>query len=664
MDRGRKAPLHPFSVRAAGRGYFVIAYILICIYYFPFYRHLKHFLRVFGSIFVILFHVLLYLPSGFGIYWKRTQRIPFHSSKGSTMNASLSRKTAWTALAGASLLLGACINSNENAPAVDPAFADARIDAAVAGRSLAGGFSQTKDWNALPAMDVGVEALAGVSAQVAPLRKGTALAKRSDLDLGGALHADLSDTAKGYATIYAEYELLLVNVKDTAIVKWDANAKDLIQDNENILSFKRVQTHPGGRVETAVFTDGDGDGLVTAVGGNSRARLVITVAQNGTEEKTTLLVGAGADADFDLEDDNTVLEAAWVKTEGGAVVAGSTFLDGDKDGVILDNSKDCLVTLKHYALEPADRPLVAKVEFEARVRVLARKAGDEPVGFFYKETLKSGRVNQVSIKNADGGSDIVKGGKMTVRLEATSAAAGDTLRHAAVDFVMNPGQDLKSDSDDVCYEIHIVTQKRLGLERNAEFHFISAEPIPHGESRGRRLQRQGRLCQRQERQPGRRILAHRIHRGIHRTGRGNRLRILYAEGRSRGRALKRRENHRPVGQFVQVGAARGGNGLEHAAHRLDACEDAGFEVPSRKSASISWQISSQPSAPTLAWMPRSRDDFHVLVRQQQVDEHAVVGFGIPDAQGRRRLRRRGRGREALEKGPRSREASTAKRISP
>lgn len=398
------------------------------------------------------------------------------------MNASLSRKSAWSALMGAALLLGACVDSNEDDAGVDPAFANAKIDASIAGRSLADGFSQTKEWNGMPAMPTGMEVLAGVSTQVAPLQKSAALAKRSDVDPGVALHADLSDTAEGFATVYAEYELFLVNIKDTAIVKWDDKAKDLIEDNENILSFKRVQTYPGGKVETAVFTDGDGDGLVTPVPGrDSRAKLVITMEDNGTVEKTTLLVGAGADADFDKEDDNTVLEAAWKKTKGGAVVASSEFLDGDKDGVVTDNSKDCLVILKHSATEPEDRPLVAKAEFEARVLVLAHKAGDEPVGFSYKETMKSGRVNQISIKNEDGGSDIVKGGRMTVRLETTASANGDTLRRATVDFVMTPGQDLKNDSDDVCYEIHIVTQKRLGLEREAEFHFISAEPIPHGQ---------------------------------------------------------------------------------------------------------------------------------------------------------------------------------------
>ena len=77
--------------------------------------------------------------------------------------------------------------------------------------------------------------------------------------------------------------------------------------------------------------------------------------------------------------------------------------------------------------------------------------------------------------------EIVKGDTMTVHLETTVTTADDTLKHASVDFVMNPGQDLNSDSDDVCYAIHVSTEKKFGLERSSEFHFISDKGIPHGQ---------------------------------------------------------------------------------------------------------------------------------------------------------------------------------------
>ena len=399
------------------------------------------------------------------------------------MNPSLARKTAWAALLGAALFLGACVTSNEEGAAIDPAYADAKIDARVAGQSLMAGFEQSKGWDGTFTAPTGLQPL-GVSTSVGTLGKRAAMPKLSgDADLGGALHVNLDDTAKGYATLYAEYALLLENIKDTAIVKWDDKAKDTVKDNENVFSFKRVTTSLGGKVETAEFTDGDGDKIVTAQPGkDNKVRLVLTVQDQGVTEKTTLLVGAGPDADFDNEADNTILEAAWVKTDkNGNTLGTGSYTDADGDGIVTDNAKTSLVLAQYTEFEPKDRPLLKKVDFQAKVRVLANKAGTEPVSFSYTETSKLGRVSVATIKNRAGGTEIVKGDTMTVHLETTVTAADDTLKHASVDFVMNPGQDLNNDSDDVCYAIHVHTEKKFGLERSAEFHFISDKGIPHGQ---------------------------------------------------------------------------------------------------------------------------------------------------------------------------------------
>jgi hypothetical protein len=149
--------------------------------------------------------------------------------------------------------------------------------------------------------------------------------------------------------------------------------------------------------------------------------------------------------------------------------------------VVVDNSKDCIVSAQYSNLEPADRPLIKKADFKAKVKVLANKAGDEPITFSYVETTKTGRTNSATIKNRAGGDEIVKGDTMTVTLETVKTTDDDTLRHAVLVLTMNPGQDLKSDADDVCYGIHVESDKRFGLERHAEFDFVSATPIPHGQ---------------------------------------------------------------------------------------------------------------------------------------------------------------------------------------
>lgn len=403
-------------------------------------------------------------------------------------NPSFPRKTGWAALLGASLFLGACVTSNEEkGPEVDPEFADAKVDARVAGQSLIAGFEQGKDWNTTFTAPTGLQPLGGVStslgantgAEVGALKKQASLA--GDIDITPDLHANLDDTANGFATVYSETKGLLVTIRDTAIIKWDDNARDNIKDNEIALSFKRVSAYTNGKVETVTFADADGDKQVTPVPGrDNKVKLEITVADDGAVEKTTLVVGAGADADFDKEADNTILRADWIKTKGGITTGTGAYTDVDGDGVITDNSDTCIVLARYSVFNPEDRPLIEKADFEAKVRVFPGKAGDEPMTFSYEETTKSGRTNKVSIKNRAGGAEIVKGDTMTVRLETTVTFAEDTLKSAVVEFVMNMGQDLKSDMDDVCYAIHVKTSKRYGLEREAEFNFISTQPIPHG----------------------------------------------------------------------------------------------------------------------------------------------------------------------------------------
>ena len=399
------------------------------------------------------------------------------------MNPSFSRKTSWAALLGFSLFLGACVNSPDDSAPVDPKFANTKVTAQVAGQTLVGSFEQGKDWNTTVTAPAGLEGLSGISAGVTSLKKSAALAKiAGDIDVGGGVMANLDDTGKGFATLYHKYLQPFAAVEDTVIVKWDDVARDTTIKDKNILSFKRVTAHLTGKKETAEFADADGNGLVNAVAGkDNKVKLTITVLENGVTEKTVLIVGAGKDANFDKEEDNTVLEANWTRTKNSVVIGTGAFRDADNDGVVTDNSKDCIVLAEYTDIEPKDRPLIAKVDFKAKVRVFANKAGDEPVSFSYTETTKLHRTNVVTIKNKEGGDEIVKNDTLTVHMETSVTLATDTLKHASIDFVMNPGSNLKSDTDDVCYAIHIKSEKQFGLERSASFNFVSATPIPHGQ---------------------------------------------------------------------------------------------------------------------------------------------------------------------------------------
>lgn len=394
-------------------------------------------------------------------------------------------RIAWAALAAVSLFLGACVTGVEDQSAIDPEFKDAHVDADVAARTLADGYAESQTWGSLTTAPAGIASLGNISTGIGGLQGTAALAKTAaDIGIGDGLMANLDDTGKGFATVYRKYMVLLNSVEDTVIVKWDDKARDTVKDNETLISFKRVNRGLGGlRVETTEITDADGDGMVNALpGGENKVKLVFTVQGNGTAEKTELTADAGPDADFDTEGDNIIYSARWTRSKNGVVIGTGSFADADNDGVVVDNAKDCVVLAAYSDLEPKDRPLIKQADFKAKVKVLAHKAGTEPISLSYVETTKLGRTNSVTMRNRNGGEEIIRGDTMYVRLETVKTADDDTLRHAVVEFAMNPGQDLNSDSDDVCYGIHIESDKRFGLERHAEFDFTSATPIPHGQA--------------------------------------------------------------------------------------------------------------------------------------------------------------------------------------
>jgi hypothetical protein len=396
--------------------------------------------------------------------------------QGDPMNTRLDRRVTRLCLLGAALSLGAC-NSIE--PGVDD-YQNSVVDARTAGQSLAGSFAQGTDWDA--AVQAPATPSFTLNTQTQVLKKSTALPAFGSAAGSADLKVDLGDTAKGFVTVTNVVPGLAVVSHDTAVIKFDDKWKDGIADNENAISFKRTSVHLGGKVETLAITDADDDGQVTPVAGiNNKARFVFTTSHLGVTETADLIVGSGPDNDFDAEGDNTVYKAQWTKTKGGVVIAQGEFKDGDNDGKVGDNASDQVVLASWFEMNPAGKPLVRKSTAQAKMKVFKDKAGDEPMSFSFTEEWKSGRVNQVTLKNRHGGEDIIKGDTMRVRIETTKAADDDTVHHAEITVVMNPGQDLKSDADDLCYSFHIKTQKRWGFERSAEFNFVAGEPVPHGQ---------------------------------------------------------------------------------------------------------------------------------------------------------------------------------------
>ena len=63
------------------------------------------------------------------------------------------------------------------------------------------------------------------------------------------------------------------------------------------------------------------------------------------------------------------------------------------------------------------------------------------------------------------------------------------------------------------------------------------------------------------------------------------------------------------------------------------------KFPARKSVSISWQIFSQPGSAHLGVNAAVGNDLDVAVGEQEIDQHAVIVRGVPDAELRENIQR-------------------------
>ncbi len=398
----------------------------------------------------------------------------------------LSLRLAAAALA---CIFGACMtdNNNNDTPAVTGA-----IDPAALGQSLNAGAAYLGAWQQTSANPA-----AAVSLPTAALptpSAGNALAKPAALGKPAAVgdtvtYTDTSTIPAGYVTVCITKKnqpTLLQTTYDTIVVRWDAQAQDTIAGNENILRLSETVTGPLATFRTEV-RDADGDGLVNYVPGRpNRVEIKLTSEQSvlGQDviEAADLAVDPGPDGNYDSlhQADNLIDKAAWSRTVNGQVQATAEFLDADGDGVVVNNDGVSIVTVKYWQLKPA--PGVDSESATARVLAPGYAQPTVPITFTYTQYLSNGRINQAYVRNSQGGDSLIADDTTHLFLTTQVSNQNDTLQAAQVEVVFNPGSDLNSDSDNVFYGLNVTTQKRLGWERAAEFHFTSATPVPFGQN--------------------------------------------------------------------------------------------------------------------------------------------------------------------------------------
>lgn len=405
----------------------------------------------------------------------------------------LIRRTAITGAASlsAAAILAGCLFSREESAGVDefPNSIYARVNGYLEEGKKSGRIN--------PVSGIADSVLGGTSFEVGA--SGTqslpAIAAASGNAAGNrALRAPAKSTAEilcegAVVDIDSTVEWPLGKTVHSASICWDEKALDGIAGNETVIRWETVTTFAGGRVETTMLSDADGDGILTPnAGQDSRARLLMSTLDGGILEKTLIVLGPGPDGDFGTEADNLIFSAAWTKTAGEDTLAFAVYADADDDGIVIDNSKPSRVDLDFYQEGPSqDQP--DAIWTRARMRLLIRFQEEAKMvsRLRFEAALKGGGREIGEILGRGGVQDFDMADTVLARFTAFSAPEGGPAGQdgdtdtTVTELTMTLGEDFGSKQDDSVYAIGVRSVRQTGEERLVTFRFRSDAPIPSGE---------------------------------------------------------------------------------------------------------------------------------------------------------------------------------------
>lgn len=314
----------------------------------------------------------------------------------------------------------------------------------------------------------------------------TGLGKRT---AGGvdSLTWDMSDTAT--LGVYRLYHVRFddtATTRDTAVFAWDDFARDTIDDNERIVSLNGLSVATGtDRYSRFQYSDADGDGIIGETQGRfNAARVVWTVGWGRTYVAITdMTVDAGADNDFNRDDDNRILASSVVSLSGSDTLMRYTFSDADGDSVISGKDTDsCLVDMELITNSLGLGAVSARSWSRARFWVFPNDSTQNyPVLWRTVEQLRSGRTTELTVYGPRADSTFYPGDTavvlLVVRPEPGNVVIVDTTRMAVV-----LGPVARDSTDDALAGVysHIVRPDGTG-EKDVQFSFTCSPAILDGE---------------------------------------------------------------------------------------------------------------------------------------------------------------------------------------
>jgi hypothetical protein len=278
---------------------------------------------------------------------------------------------------------------------------------------------------------------------------------------------------------------------DTLFFKPGTSLLDSAQWITGLVSAKHIEADTvdkidgtlRGRVALAIFSDGDGDGLMSLPLGSARVKVHLETREGGVTEVADLITDGGPDGNLDTEADNRIYQARSLRLRGTDTLATAVYSDANGDGIVIDNGKPTAVDLLFYERDPKDKLEVAERTLSLRLVSHYTPKGQmqtqqpELLRFAAVETLRNGQINRLAYSNADGGDDLNPQGRTRVSLAVENTPSRDTLESMAAISVVQPETVFGQDRDSVL-SYAIQTHKRLGEEKAAHFAFTTTKPAP------------------------------------------------------------------------------------------------------------------------------------------------------------------------------------------
>jgi hypothetical protein len=326
--------------------------------------------------------------------------------------------------------------------------------------------------------NAGIPATAALSKSLAK----TAAAARTQAQ---TVEFDTSRIDEGVAAVIFHTDNLLFAQHDTILIKWDAFARDTIEDNETVIAVSGGKSYANGKQEWYSVVDLDGDGVLNPAQGGDNSATVTAVTRfagvrSGQVETLVLRVDAGPDGDFDAEEDNRIVgEASWVRMGGGDTLAYARYADADGDGVLFVEGSESALDVVWFQKDPG--VFVAWHTLRFRLITNGNEAEDVIVKLYGEEERRSGRTSCLVILDENGDSVISEGDMAHATWSTLYSPDRDSIISASIACVYDPQSGIQNERDNLYHELSMEEQKRFGFVRERSFSFTTDTPVPDGQ---------------------------------------------------------------------------------------------------------------------------------------------------------------------------------------